>query len=410
MKALYRIFALYCFATLAFFNPFQMLSPVGQKAIMYVLLMMLFGSLFLKYKKSPITPTNEWPLKLMLFGMFISCFMPTLCDFGQSLSSTLRITLTYFAYGLYFALTKYNVKASLLEKLVLIIAFIGVVTFIINRITFPDIIFGAPQEEFDTSRGTVRIPVIGFAFIVLAFFISLHKWTQYKMRKWEVAALIFYLTILASLTRQHILVCTVLGYWLLTSKMQMFKRLLIISAGVIAVFYFAPKIPFVERLIKISKEQHERNVLNDTEDIRILAARYYGYVNFPYTINRILGNGVPTFKSSWGKEFEADIAENRCFLVDVGIFGFYWHFGIISLLALLILVYHNIRHATRNNLFCRYYFIWLFTTSFASGTLLFPFEIVVTVIALYLFDKLSEKPIRNVRYSYPQLQQSQRYN
>ena len=38
----------------------------------------------------------------------------------------------------------------------------------------------------------------------------------------------------------------------------------------------------------------------------------------------------------------------------------------------------------------RYYFVWLFATGFMSGSLLYQYEIVVTVIALCMIDYQNE--------------------
>lgn len=94
-----------------------------------------------------------------------------------------------------------------------------------------------------------------------------------------------------------------------------------------------PKIPAVQNMIELTQEQNERNRGNETEDIRIQAAKFYGYEQFPSLTNRLFGNGVFTFKSAWGRQMQAVTESERVYAVDVGIFGFNWSFGIFPLFA-----------------------------------------------------------------------------
>lgn len=88
---------------------------------------------------------------------------------------------------------------------------------------------------------------------------------------------------------------------------------------------------------------------------------------------------------------QAVTESERVYAVDVGIFGFNWSFGIFSIVCLLVVFYKAIVVRSQKYVVGRYYFIWLFVSSFASGALLYPSQIIVTVIVLYLIDTYNYK-------------------
>lgn len=55
--------------------------------------------------------------------------------------------------------------------------------YIINMITFPNIILGVEKENgYDMSRGIVRLSIRSLELIVLFFFYSINQWINTKIR------------------------------------------------------------------------------------------------------------------------------------------------------------------------------------------------------------------------------------
>lgn len=385
------LFTLYCLATLSFFQPFNILSPQLVKALTYIILALLLAFTIL-FTKNNHSGRFRKPLTYLLILFGLSCFIPTICNFGQSITDSILITIPYFSYALYFTLSRNCIDKKFLYRLVFTISILTILTHIINLITFPIIIFGTPESEYDLERGGIRIVMDGIMFVILSFFISIEKWSRTKKYKWLIFAIICYTSVFLSYTRQYILVCTVLGIIMMTHKLNIIKRILIIGICAVTIMMVAPRIPTVNKLLEITIKQQEQAEMYDREDIRITAARFYGYENFPYTINRFFGNGVPTAHSAWGRDFLLYTESEHLFAADVGIFGFNWQFGLLSVLCLLSIFFKAIISKKQTDNIGRYYCLALFICSFASGSLLYPFGIIVTTIALYLIDISQNKP------------------
>ena len=386
------LFLFYCLATVSFFQPFDLVSAQAAKAISYSLLMgLLVATCLSSVSKRKSNERFRTPMVWLMILFGVACFIPTLCNFDQSVLQSFSVTLPFFSYALYFTMHRFSFNEDFIHKIIFALAICTIITHIIHLITFPVIIFGTPQDEYDLSRGGIRLVMIGFSFVVLSFFITIDKWLRTKAPKWGIFAMACYIAIFLSYTRQHILICTFLGFLMLFNHVHWYKKVIILGLGCILVMSIFPKIPAVQNMIELTQEQNERNRGNETEDIRIQAAKFYGYEQFPSLTNRLFGNGVFTFKSAWGRQMQAVTESERVYAVDVGIFGFNWSFGIFSIVCLLVVFYKAIVVRSQKYVVGRYYFIWLFVSSFASGALLYPSQIIVTVIVLYLIDTYNYK-------------------
>ena len=154
-----------------------------------------------------------------------------------------------------------------------------------------------------------------------------------------------------------------------------------------------PKLGIFQKLTTLTVEQIDRDDTMNRENVRIRAAKFYGWEGFDNDANRIFGHGVPSFHSYWGNQFKNMTDLEHMFAADVGWFGLNWHFGILAVIAMLAVC---IRAISRKNAYStagRFYFIWFLGTSLISGSLLYQYEIVVTVIALCMIDYQNENKL-----------------
>ena len=141
MKILIQILiTFYCFATLSFFRPFDMISDEIAKMLSY-------GSMFAIFALSIMTRTSTspqkqfaTPTKYLLLFIAISCFMPMFANVDQTFVQTVVATIPYFSYGLYLAFRKFDIDRNFIYGLVFTIATFAIITHIINHITFPSTI------------------------------------------------------------------------------------------------------------------------------------------------------------------------------------------------------------------------------------------------------------------------------
>ncbi len=382
------LFVLYTFSVLEFFQPLNMIEPELAKAISYAAMVAIFGLAIVCDTKEQHITTYKRNIKGLLCMIALSIIMPTISYFDQSLSTTFVATLPYFSYGLYFALRKFGIERSFFYKLIFSIVALAIITHTINLRTFPLILFGELQDDYELDRGGLRLVIQGFNFIVLGFFIVAGEFMRSRRLRWIPLFIICFAMIFLSYTRQHIVACTLLGLWMLLRSCGGRWRQVVIGIAVVGMLaYTLPKIPIVKQLVNLTIEQHDRNEAANRENVRVVAARYYGWEAFDSPLNRILGNGVPSYHSKWGMEVKVHADMENLYTLDVGWFGFNWYFGIVAVIFMLsicgkaILPRYNPKSSTG-----RYYFVWLFVTSFMSGSLLYNYEIIVTIIALCIID------------------------
>ena len=329
----------------------------------------------------------RWLLCLMLF----SILMPTITYLEQSATQTAVATLPYLSYGLYFALRKFDIDWRFFVRLSGAITVIAIITHLINLHYFPNILFGTPTEEYDTERGGLRLIIIGFNFIVLLFFIAASQIKHNKGGWWWIVFVVCYTMIIFSYTRQHIVVCTILGTIIIISKLRhATSRILLTLLICGSALVILPKVKIYQSLLTLTIEQSDYNELHNRENVRIMAAKYYGWEGFDNTSNRLFGHGVPSYRSQWGTDVKNMSDLEHMYMADVGWFGLNWQFGIFAVLAMMVVCFKAISRGNAYSTAGRGYFLWLLGTGFTSGSLLYQYEIVVTVIALCIIDYQNE--------------------
>lgn len=178
------LFLFYCLATVSFFQPFDLVSAQAAKAISYSLLMgLLVATCLSSVSKRKSNERFRTPMVWLMILFGVACFIPTLCNFDQSVLQSFSVTLPFFSYALYFTMHRFSFNEDFIHKIIFALAICTIITHIINLITFPVIIFGTPQDEYDLSRGGIRLVMIGFSFVVLSFFITIDKWLRTKAPK-----------------------------------------------------------------------------------------------------------------------------------------------------------------------------------------------------------------------------------
>lgn len=381
------LITLYCLSTLGFFQPMDMIPAEATKVVSYLCMFLLFVLSIMARKR--VRPTKQFatPTRALVAFIAISCIMPMFSLVDQTFMQTVVATIPFFGYGLYIAIREFDIDYKFFYRLIFAIATIATITHIINHITFPVITFGATADEYDTERGGLRLQIIGFAYVILAFFIALNEWNRAKKWGWLISAIIFYVTIASTFTRQHIVACFVIGLWVMLNQSSFVKKVSIIAIASLFLILILPSIPAFDDMVEMTVEQYEANEYSNKEDARLVAMRYYGWEGYDSPLNQIFGHGMPSFLSKWGMECKTFSEMEKIFQHDVGWFGTKWYFGIGTVICLMIICISALfKKTTSTNIGIRHYFVWLFATSFTNGALLYPWEITVTVIAMCLLD------------------------
>jgi len=320
----------------------------------------------------------------MLFGFVTSLFTAYYYhqqSFIDTFMAELQVLLMYL---MLFVLIKWDVNKLEILKIVLIFAFLGVVMYVLNRITYPTMLFGGEsEEEADYTRGALRIGVPFLHCIVLLFFYSINRWTNSKKSRWLAFIVLSYSIICATLTRQTIALSTVLGILLYLKDLSLSKKII---AGVLvigAMVFFLPKIDFVQDMT----EQTQREMATAGENreyVRITEFFLYTGEAQEGIATHLLGNGWSHPGTKYGDEMDYYQFDLALWLVDLGWIGFYYIFGIISAIGLfLLLLSAAVRKKNESEHFVSYWFIYIILTTIVNAPILFPKEVIIIVAMLY---------------------------
>lgn len=386
----YFIYTLLLLSGISFFNPFSIISPEVAKLIQYIVVLFAF---FISLIWGVSVDRRSYPkgaYVAIIWGMIISIFMVSLFH-DQGFITSIISTLPYlFGYLSFYVLLRLNIPKDRILNFIWALCFISMIIYVINTITFPNIIFGEIKDEYDDSRGFVRLSIFCLELIVLLFFYSINQWIVTKKNKFCFLVGLSGLFIFMSLTRQYILFASVLGIWMFLRNVSLIKKLLATVSCVLIIYLVLPQIPLVNTLMDLTEKQFTNSV-NFEEDVRIRAWRFYTYQFQTNAITPIFGNGIPTLggKSNWGKQYESfvsyDYGGNGCFTHDVGWAGFFWYFGAISTIGLFLLLFKAIKRKKKiNEQYLTYWCIFICFISVASAPIMYYNQILSITSVLYL--------------------------
>lgn len=394
-KIKYYLYILIVLSSLTFYNPLGVIPTQLGKFIFYFICLF---SIFYAYKNGINLQKVRYPrlsYKILIIGILLSIFM-TVSFQNQSFKVTFIATLPYLlGYFMFYVLMKFNIPKEKIEHAIWIFCFLGMSIYLINLISFPNIIFGVIKEDYDLSRGLVRIGINSLELIVLFFFYSINQWMITKKKKYFLLILTTLTFIILSVTRQYILLSLALGIIFIIRKASIYKKFITISLCILVYTFVLPNIPIYNAMVDLSETQAEEN--KSEEDIRIKAWRFYTdeYQTNEYT--RIFGNGIPSIgNSKWGNSFEKTISPeyggNRCYFVDVGWAGFYWLFGAIATLGLFLLLFKAVlKPKPLRRQYLSYWCLFIILTSVASAPIIFYHQIISITTILYLIYGKDEK-------------------
>ena len=373
-------------AAQGFFNPFGLVSIQLSKALFYGLSAI---AVLLAYRHRVNLSFPKRPYQCLIFGIFVASIMATVYH-DQSYKVSFVAVMPYlFGYLYLYVLEKYNPSEEFLEKTFQVLTLCSLVMYLVNLATFPNMVFGLTKDEYDMSRGFVRLGMPMIEIVVTYFFYSINQWLLARKRQSVFWIVLTAVMIFMSLTRQVIAVSALLGLLFVMQKASWFKKIVVIIVCVIMVYVVLPQIPMVKSMIALSEAQANSN--EDDDDIRIKAWKFYTTEFQTNDITPVLGNGVPSFGNSrWGDYVEQtttfkSLGGNACLTVDVGWAGFFWYFGGVATFGLLVLILKGIKSPKREDRqYLSYALVFIGLTAAASGPILYNSQVCSLCLILYM--------------------------
>lgn len=322
---------------------------------------------------------------LVLVGMIISYVVCSAYN-GQPFLVSFKACLHFIlAYSFLFALMGYRIANDRIIQVVKVMCILSMIVYIVNFISFPSVVFGTEQEEYDTSRGLVRLGMPCVELIVLLFLYYINQYQINAKRKYLYFILLCLTFIVLSLTRQIIVYSVILGAVLYFKSVPLWKKIVFAVLCYVAVVYVIPNLGLFQSMQDLTNEQFERN--NDGyENIRLIAWRWYTNDLQTNDITRFLGNGYPVlYGSSWANSVLQSSKMMLCYPTDVGWAAFYFYYGVLTTFFLaIVLLKAMFMKKTEEGSYLTYWLLMVILSSFTSGMILYPNQIISITLALHL--------------------------
>lgn len=239
---------------------------------------------------------------------------------GQSIIYGYRVAVPEFSLLFYFYLYKRKPSLRSLEKYIIIFGILYCLLWLYAFSQIPTRVFGIAElgdinEEL--KRGMIRVNFIGRGFLILSYFLALNKAFVLKKKIYFVASAIFYIFIIAQLTRQLIFLTALVTVIYIFKKSK--KTLFLAITAILFLFITGQNIKMnpdtiLGSLIVLTEEELNDNKQGE-ENVRIAQYRYFFTEWSPNIIADIVGNGLPHWKTSYGN-YEGKLRTQKGFFLD----------------------------------------------------------------------------------------------
>ena len=325
------------------------------------------------------------PVLLVFLGVLFSMIM-AYSSHNQGFGVSLWAQRFMYFYFFYFFLHILKVPHRQLEKIIFAFGVAYAAAFLIQYIIYPTVLF---DVRLDPSRGTVRIFLPGYSFMLLAIFMSLEKIFYTNSLKSGAFMLLFLTVIFLSGTRQSIANIAFISLMaLLFSKKIKSKYLIYFIAfmAAIAVYFLFKDI--IMNLITLSQEQTQ----NTGGIKRLQTIRFFMTEFFPNDLAYVTGNGEAHQWSPFGVRVQNYKIRYGFYQSDIGFIGEYTKYGAFFALGVILLLIKALRQRLPQHMLYIKLFLFssLITMPF-GGIFSQPYSIVTFCLLLYLIDKHKAK-------------------
>ncbi|WP_289023121.1 hypothetical protein [uncultured Salegentibacter sp.] len=355
----------------------------------YLLFLTLIVTVFISVPY--VLPTNKgfvFPVQLLLIAMFISIIMAGLY-WDQSLLDSLIAVAPYLIVFIFFYLWHIQFPVNILEKIIVFYGSLYILLYVFEFITSGTVYFGKPLwgDEFLVSRGITRIIFPGGGVFVLTSFIAINKLTSQDKNRWFwlLLAIAGIVIPVMQVTRQFIVGILLIYLYHVIRSIRIWKKL-VVFASLVSIIIFLQYVnhPIIDGLIDSTR--NDANL--GSNYIRVLAGEFFLTDFSPNLSTQILGNGVPYFGvSNFGLYVDSLGVTQEYFLSDVGIIAVYVMFGVLAIIAyLLIFIKSFIIPLPENFQYLKYYLWFMLLTSLTWYTTYHYHYLIITVYVLYMYQ------------------------
>jgi hypothetical protein len=284
----------------------------------------------------PIRKNFLLPISLIILSIFTSMVMANFSR-NQPFGQTIFAQRAMYYYLFYFLLHQLKVKPKDLEWIFIALGIFYIGIYLLQFSVFPRILFDGYVRS---SRGTIRIYLPGFSYMVIAFFFGIQYF--FRTNKFKHFLLVLLTAIIFVLIggRQTLAIVILITVIFLIVDKKIKSRFFIGFlglVGVVAIFLIFQGV--FEAIILESRS--DANLGDDY--IRLKTAEYFLTDFFKSPFAYITGNGMYFNTSAYGKEIGYNMVHNHFVIGDIGIIGNYAFYGAFFLTGVFIICYRALK-------------------------------------------------------------------
>jgi len=301
-----------------------------------------------------------FPISLIFVAVLLSMVGSNLYQ-DQSMLITAYAQRAIYFYLIYFLLHFMKPDAKFVVKTILLFALIYMAIYYVQTLVHP---LEITASKMFIDRGTLRIFMVGSGYLVISYYIWLYMtFRNYKFRYVLFILLAMGVFVLLG-TRQVLAVILLLTIlFVLQSRVVKAKALLFLLMGIAVIpIYF-----LFENIILSMFEVTRSQTQNLEGGIRFEAAKFFLQRFIPSDLAFITGNGSPG-SSIYGLRLARYSEEYGYYLSDIGLIGEYVKYGIVYVLAVVMILIKVFRTKLPENLmFIKYNFLGVVMTLVTGG-------------------------------------------
>lgn len=312
---------------------------------------------------------------------------------GQGFYESFLAYRPFLLYFFFFYLIRSKMSS---EDLVEILLFFGVIVsliYIVQSITFPNIIFqqnsvaiSLGNAILEERAGLTRFSIIDPLYMVFALCYYSGELSKEITRGKIILFTICLTGIIFTLTRQIIIGSLISSLFIFVlsnkDKSKSISKLIVILAILIPSFLYFGAESIFSSLVNLTKEQS----FDSSNYIRFQEVRFFLFDYMPSWFCYFFGNGLQYGASTYGKEIS--MYENSgMFRADIGLVGALNLFGIFYVITILS-IYNKVFFKIKNiKPTYKFFFLYLFITSFTGDDYFSrPYAFIFILVLLYIIE------------------------
>ncbi len=327
---------------------------------------------------------------MIAIAVFLSMFI-AFSAHGQNFTATLIVQRFMYFYLFYYMLHTLRMEKLEIMRIIFYFGFAFFALYILQYLAYP-FKFIHTRMEFD--RGTLRIWLVGNGYLTFAYFLCLAQFYYTQKLKYVLFCFLFIIVFILSGTRQNLAVILLLTSMSILFSHQLKSKVLIfflIFIGLIPAVYVFRHI--ITEMFIISQQQTSKA----GDDVRLRAAIFFLTDFIPNNWAYFLGNGIGSLNTIYGQKIQMYKELFGFYQSDVGIIGDYTKFGVLLILAELVIIIKVMAKKIDENLwFIKFIFVSIILTFltqsgiFTSGSGIVSVSLLLYLIDLDIFERNSQ--------------------